>query len=49
MVAESYSGEMSVSAVARRHGLPPGQLFTWRPGAKSGEARSTAYVCASGN
>ncbi|MGG7539594.1 IS66-like element accessory protein TnpA [Rhizobium sp. Nf11,1] len=30
IVAESYSGEMSVSAVARRHGLSPGQLFTWR-------------------
>ncbi|MBY3256458.1 transposase [Rhizobium laguerreae] len=30
VVAESYSGEMSVSAVARRHGLSPGQLFTWR-------------------
>ena len=30
IVAESYSGEMSVSAVAQRHGLSPGQLFTWR-------------------
>lgn len=30
IVAESYSGELSVSAVARRHGLSPGQLFTWR-------------------
>ncbi|WP_107676416.1 transposase [Agrobacterium sp. LAD9] len=30
IVAESYSGEVSVSAVARRHGLSPGQLFTWR-------------------
>lgn len=30
IVAESYSGEMSVSAVARRHRLSPGQLFTWR-------------------
>lgn len=30
IVAESHSGEMSVSAVARRHGLSPGQLFTWR-------------------
>lgn len=30
ILAESYSGEMSVSAVARRHGLSPGQLFTWR-------------------
>jgi hypothetical protein len=30
ILAESYSGEMSVSAVARPHGLSPGQLFTWR-------------------
>ncbi|MEY9167797.1 transposase [Sinorhizobium fredii] len=30
IVAESNSGEMSVCAVARRHGLSPGQLFTWR-------------------
>lgn len=30
IVAESYSGEMSVSVVARRYGLSPGQLFTWR-------------------
>ncbi|WP_407951371.1 IS66 family insertion sequence element accessory protein TnpA [Pararhizobium qamdonense] len=30
MVAESHSDEMSVSAVARRQGLSPGQLFTWR-------------------
>ena len=35
IVAESYSGEMSVSAVARRHGLSPGQLFTWRRQARS--------------
>ena len=30
IVAESYSGLESVSAVARRHGLRPSQLFTWR-------------------
>lgn len=30
IVAESYSGQESVSAVARRHGLRPSQLFTWR-------------------
>ncbi|WP_189635812.1 transposase [Rhizobium grahamii] len=30
IVAESYSGEMSVSAVARRHVLSPRQLFTCR-------------------
>jgi transposase len=30
IVAESYSGLESVSAVARRHGLDPAQLFGWR-------------------
>lgn len=30
IVAESYSGVETVSAVARRHGLCPSQLFTWR-------------------
>lgn len=30
ILAESYAGGESVSAVARRHGLSPGQLFSWR-------------------
>ena len=30
IVAESYAGGESVSAVARRHGLTPQQLFAWR-------------------
>src|SRR3989442_13757681 len=30
IVAESYAGGGSVSAVARRHGLTPQQLFGWR-------------------
>jgi transposase len=30
IIAESYSGTESVSAVARRHALAPSQLFTWR-------------------
>jgi transposase len=30
IVAESYSGQESISAVARRHGMIPSQLFTWR-------------------
>lgn len=30
ILAESYSGNDSISAVARRHGLSPSQLFTWR-------------------
>ena len=30
IVAESYSAPRIVSATARRHGLTPSQLFTWR-------------------
>ena len=30
IVAESHAGGESVCAVARRHGLTPQQLFTWR-------------------
>ena len=30
IIAESYSKQESVCAVARRHGLTPSQLFTWR-------------------
>ncbi|RYF12102.1 MAG: transposase, partial [Oxalobacteraceae bacterium] len=30
ILAESFAGLESVSAVARRHGLCPSQLFTWR-------------------
>jgi transposase len=30
IVAESFSGRETVCAVARRHGLSPSQLFTWR-------------------
>lgn len=30
IVAESYSGAETVCSVARRHGLGPSQLFTWR-------------------
>lgn len=30
IVAESYAGGESVSAVARRYALAPSQLFTWR-------------------
>src|SRR5512139_248757 len=39
IVAESYSGDDSVSRIARRHGLLPQQLFTWRR-----EARRTAVA-----
>ena len=35
VVAESYSGAETVCEVARRHGLAPTQLFTWRRLAKA--------------
>jgi transposase len=34
IVAESYGGQESVSAVARRYALSPQQLFAWRRAAK---------------
>jgi len=34
IVAESYSGAGTVCDVARRHGLAPTQLFTWRRAAR---------------
>lgn len=34
IVAESFGAEETVSAVARRHGLTPQQLFAWRRGAR---------------
>jgi transposase len=37
IIAESFSGEASVSEVARRHGLRPQQLFGWRHQARNGE------------
>jgi transposase-like protein len=30
IVAESFAGYRSVSAIARKHAISPGQLFTWR-------------------
>ena len=30
IVAECYSGQEGVSAVARRHGLDPSQVYAWR-------------------
>ena len=36
IVAESASDARQVSATARRHGLSPGQLFTWRRLAREG-------------
>src|SRR5215210_2137553 len=36
IVAESYGAPRIVSATARRHGLTPSQLFTWRRLASEG-------------
>ena len=37
IIAESFTGEASVSEVARRHGLRPQQLFGWRHYARNGQ------------
>ena len=34
IVAESFRSECSVSLVARRHGVSPSQLFSWREAAR---------------
>ena len=39
VVAESYAGVGTVCEVARRHGLAPTQLFTWRRLAKAAAPR----------
>jgi len=55
IVAECYSGAETVSAVARRHGLAPSQLFAWRRdlckrleneglGLSSAKLEATAFV-----
>ncbi len=41
MVAETYEPGMSVSLVARRHGIAPNQLFTWRRLANQGALTAT--------
>jgi len=37
IIAESYSSDDTVCAVARRHGLTPAQLFAWRRAARGVE------------
>ncbi len=44
IVAESYAGFDSVSGVARRHGLVPSQLFTWRRLARDAQASPQMFV-----
>lgn len=45
IVAESYAGGETVCGVARRHGLTPQQLFTWRRLARgTGVAEAAAFV-----
>jgi len=43
IVAESLAGAASVSAVARRHGLTPQQLFSESSGTIGGGAAFTRY------
>jgi transposase len=41
MVAETYEAGMTVSLVARRHGIAPNQLFYWRKLASQGALTAT--------
>ncbi len=41
IVAETYEPGMSVSLVARRHGIAPNQLFSWRRLANQGALTAT--------
>ena len=43
IVQETYAPEMSVSLVARRHGIAPNQLFTWRRLYASGAAVAPGF------
>lgn len=42
IVAESFAGCLSVSAVARKHEISPGQLFTWRRQMLAGDLEAAA-------
>lgn len=44
VVAESVAGGASISAVARRHGLTPQQLFAWRRQARGGNVASSSAM-----
>jgi transposase len=47
IVAESYEAGETVSAVARRHGLTPQQLFSWRRQAQRMQAGASRVAFAS--
>ena len=44
IVSETYQAGETVSAVARRHGLTPQQLFTWRREAQRARTRGMAFA-----
>ena len=44
IVAESYASDDGVSAVARRHGLTPQQLFGWRRNGPPVDAGGAAFA-----
>lgn len=44
LVAESFEPDVTVSAVAHRHGLTPQQLFTWRREARKASEMIPAFV-----
>ncbi len=46
IVAESFVEGATACQVARRHGLTPQQLFTWRRQARGSSAETAAAVCA---
>lgn len=44
ILAESYAGGESVCSIARRHGLTPQQLFTWRRGARTAAVAAVTFA-----
>lgn len=42
IIQETYEPDATVSIVARRHGIQPNQLFTWRKLASQGALTATA-------
>ncbi len=42
IIHETYEADATVSIVARRHGIQPNQLFTWRKLASQGALTATA-------